>query len=127
MTPLVPFWAKGDLPKCSTANCRAEAAAPFPRTVAKKPTFRGAWKRGRRCLVPFSYCFDFWNQRTKPKQPWRIYPAEVPMFVMAGLWDSSPAPENDVIESCTIVTTEPNSQLKRIGHHLAPALLPPDA
>jgi putative SOS response-associated peptidase YedK len=123
--PLVPVWMNGDLPKFSTANCRSEADRPFSETVSKKPTFRTAWKRDRRCLVPFSWFYE-WDQRGKPKQPWRIYPASEPFLVMAGLWESCPLPDGDRLESFTIVTTGPNRLLTDIGHHRSPVMLDSD-
>jgi putative SOS response-associated peptidase YedK len=123
--PLVPHWAQGELPKYATANCRSEPGQPFSSTVAKKPAFRSAWKRGRRCLVPFSWFYE-WDQRTRPKQPYRVSPADGDLLVMAGLWDRSEAPEVDAIESFTLITTEPNRLLRDIGHHRAPVILEPE-
>jgi len=120
--PLIPVWLKGELPKFSTANCRSEAGQAFSDTVSKKPTFRRAWQKNRRCLVPFSWFYE-WDQRTKPKQPWRILPASEPFLVMAGLWERSPLPDGDSLDSFTIVTTEPNQLLTDIGHHRCPVML----
>ena len=122
--PLVPFWLKGELPKFSTANCRSEPGQPFSETVAGKPAFRNAWKHGRRCLVPMSYFFE-WDQRTRPKQPWRVYPSSAPVLVLAGLWDRSTPPGGEALESFTIVTTGPNRLLNEIGHQRAPVMLEP--
>ncbi len=123
--PLVPHWLKGDLPKFSTANCRSESDRPISHTVAGKPAFRNAWKHNRRCLVPFSWFYE-WDQRTRPRQPWRVMPVEAPVLVMAGLWDRSRSPGGEVIESFTLVTTEPNRLLKDIGHHRSPVILEPE-
>jgi putative SOS response-associated peptidase YedK len=123
--PLIPSWAKGELPKFSTANCRSESGQPFSATVSKKPTFRNAWKRGRRCLVPFSWFYE-WDQRSKPKQPWRVMPANAPMLVFAGLWDESSSRDGQTLLSFTLITTEPNALLREIGHHRAPVLLDPE-
>lgn len=123
--PLVPAWMKGELPKFSTANCRSEPGVAFSETVAKKPTFRTAWKRAQRCLVPFSWFYE-WDQRTKPKQPWRVLPARAPMLVMAGLWDETQPPGGTAFRSFTLVTAEPNQLLRDIGHHRAPVILDPD-
>ena len=123
--PLVPRWMKGELPKFSTANCRSEPGVPFSETVAKKPTFRTAWKNKQRCLVPFSWFYE-WDQRTKPKQPWRVLPAQAPMLVMAGLWDETIPPGAVPFRSFTLVTTEPNQLLRDIGHHRAPVIVGPD-
>lgn len=123
--PLVPGWMKGELPKFSTANCRSEPGIAFSETVANKPAFRAAWNQGRRCLVPFSWFYE-WDQRTRPKQPWRVLPATAPMLVMAGLWDESRPPAGAPFRSFTLVTAEPNQLLRDIGHHRAPVILGPE-
>lgn len=123
--PLIPFWLKEELPKFSTANCRSEPDRLFSETVRKKPAFRNAWKQDRRCLVPFSWFYE-WDQRTKPKQPWRVLPVDAPMLVMAGLWEPSRRADGEHIESFTIVTTGPNRLLSDIGHHRAPVMLEPE-
>jgi putative SOS response-associated peptidase YedK len=123
--PLVPAWMKGELPKFSTANCRSEPGVAFSATVAKKPTFRSAWSKAQRCLVPFSWFYE-WDQRTKPKQPWRVLPQAAPMLVMAGLWDQTRPAGGDAFRSFTLITTEPNQLLRDIGHHRAPVILGPD-
>jgi putative SOS response-associated peptidase YedK len=123
--PLIPGWLKGDLPKFSTANCRSEPGQPFSQTVVRKPTFRNAWRRGQRCLVPFSWFYE-WDQRSKPRQPWRVMPNDAPLLVFAGLWDESSTPEGETRRSFTIITTEPNGLLRRIGHHRAPTVLEAD-
>ena len=120
--PLIPRWLKGELPKFSTANCRSEADRPFSETVVGKPTFRTAWQRDQRCLVPFSWFYE-WDQHSKPKQPWRVLPADQPFLVMAGLWDRTPLPDGDALESFTIVTTGPNQLMTDIGHHRSPVML----
>ncbi|HSH26756.1 MAG TPA: SOS response-associated peptidase, partial [Wenzhouxiangella sp.] len=120
--PLIPGWLKGELPKFSTANCRSEPGEAFSKTVGRKPTFRNAWRGGRRCLVPFSWFYE-WDQRTTPKQPWRVMPASAPMFIFAGLWDESTTPAGEARRSFTLITTEPNGLLRDIGHHRAPVIL----
>ena len=41
--PLIPVWARGEVPKYSTANARSEE-------MADKNAYRNAWKREQRCL-----------------------------------------------------------------------------
>lgn len=123
--PLVPHWLKGELPRFSTANCRSESDHPFSETVAQKPAFRNAWKRDQRCLVPFSWFYE-WDQRARPRQPWRVRAVDRPVLVMAGLWDHSPDRDGKTIESFTIVTTTPNRLLTDIGHHRSPVILEPE-
>ncbi|MDX1626351.1 MAG: SOS response-associated peptidase [Wenzhouxiangellaceae bacterium] len=123
--PLIPPWKHGRIPKFSTANCRSEPDRPFSEVVAGKPAFRHAWQRGQRCLVPMSWFYE-WDKSQSPRAPWRVFPVDDPLLVMAGLWDRSKPDDGDPIESFTIVTTEPNALLRRIGHDRAPALLRPD-
>ncbi len=120
--PLIPAWSKGQLPKFSTANCRSEADTAFSETVSAKPTFRSAWKRDQRCVVPFSWFYE-WDQHSRPKQPWRIFPTRDPALYFAGLWERSLTPGDEVIESFTIITTGANRLLEEIGHHRCPVML----
>ena len=46
-------------------------------------------------------------------------------FAMAGLWETWEGPENSLIESCTILTTEPNELMEPI-HNRMPVILPSD-
>ncbi|MDT8450918.1 MAG: SOS response-associated peptidase [Wenzhouxiangellaceae bacterium] len=128
--PLIPAWTKGDLPKFSTANCRSEPEQPFSATVAKKPAFRNAWNKARRCLVPMCWFYE-WDKRPREhgeaSQPWRVFPADDPLLVMAGLWERSPTAGGDPLESFTIITTSPNRLLESIGHSRSPVLLRPEA
>jgi len=123
--PLIPFWCNGQLPKFSTANCRSEPDEPFSKTVAQKPAFRDAWEKNRRCLIPFSWFYE-WDQRTQPKQPHMVSLKNDEIMAMAGLWDVTQTASNETMLSCTIVTTAPNSLLQDIGHHRCPAILGPN-
>lgn len=120
--PLIPFWCHGELPKFSTANCRSEPNERFSKTVLQKPAFRDAWQNNRRCLIPFSWFYE-WDQRTKPKQPWMIKHKNHDIMMMAGLWDITQNADNQTWLSCTLMTTQPNDLLRSIGHHRSPVLI----
>lgn len=122
--PLIPFWCHGEIPKFSTANCRSEPDESFSKTVSTKPAFRDAWQKNRRCLIPFSWFYE-WDQRTKPKQPWMVSMKDSPIMVMAGLWDVTKTSSKQTLLSCTLMTTAPNQLLRDIGHHRAPVVLDP--
>jgi putative SOS response-associated peptidase YedK len=47
------------------------------------------------------------------------------LFAFAGLWDRWRGPQGDVVESCSILTTTPNSLLADI-HDRMPVILSPD-
>ena len=76
---LIPSWWKKTAKEVpSTFNARAE-------TVATKPMFRAAFKRGR-CLIPASGYFE-WQPTPSGKQPYYINAADGSVLSMAGLWD----------------------------------------
>ena len=47
------------------------------------------------------------------------------MFGFAGLWDEWTSPGGEVIESCTILTTSPNSLVEDL-HNRMPVIVAPD-
>ena len=111
---LVPFWAKD--PKIGTRmiNARAE-------TVAEKPAFRNALKK-RRCLVLADGYYE-WQKTPVGKRPFRIILKSGEPFAMAGLWETWKDPQDNVVRSCTIITTEANDFLAPI-HNRMPVILP---
>jgi putative SOS response-associated peptidase YedK len=44
------------------------------------------------------------------------------LFSFAGLWEEWPAPGGDFVQTCTIITTEPN-ELAATVHNRMPAIL----
>lgn len=112
---LVPVWWKdaAKLPD-RTFNARAE-------TLSEKPTFRAPFKR-RRCLIPCDGFFEWKALGGKTKQPYFIHPADSEgIFLFAGLWDLWETADG-AIESCTIITTEPNALMEGI-HNRMPVIL----
>ena len=113
---LVPAWAKDPAVGNRMINARSE-------TVATKPAFRAAFRR-RRCLVAADGFYE-WQRTGKRKQPYFISLRDDRPFAMAGLWESWEGPGHAAIESCTILTTEPNDLMRPI-HDRMPVILPPD-
>lgn len=118
---LVPNWWDKTLAELtfSTFNAKAE-------TLRKAPSFRSAWKRGQRCIVPFNF-FEWPRPKMKGQPPLYIYPKNAPFFAMAGLWDEWRDPETDPdsderLLSCTIITVPPNDFMRQY-HHRMPAIL----
>ena len=124
--PLIPVWARGEVPKYSTANARSEE-------MADKNAYRNAWKREQRCLI-YATGFYEWQARPghKAKQPWHIRLKGQGGFAFGGLWESSRASDGTEILSCTIVTLPANQLLRGIhnagrNRYRMPLTLPPDA
>ncbi|WP_256377882.1 SOS response-associated peptidase [Synechococcus sp. PCC 7502] len=94
-------------------------------TVSEKPSFRYAFKH-RRCLIPTDGFYE-WQRvegsKTK-KQPYFFGLKDANIFAFAGLWERWESPEGDIIETCTILTTEANDVVRPI-HDRMPVILDP--
>jgi putative SOS response-associated peptidase YedK len=114
---LIPSWAKERAMGARMINARSE-------TAAEKPSFRAAFRR-RRCLVLADGYYE-WQKRGKRKQPYFLRLRDDAPFAFAGLWEHWPGTaEQEAVESCTILTTEPN-ELSRPIHDRMPVILRPD-
>jgi putative SOS response-associated peptidase YedK len=112
---LIPSWAKDAKIGNKLINARGE-------TVAEKPSFRSAFRK-RRCLIPADGFYE-WKKLDGGKQPHFIHLRDEEPFAFAGLWEHWINPDDgEVIESCTIVTTEANA-LMRTLHDRMPVILP---
>jgi putative SOS response-associated peptidase YedK len=108
---LVPSWSK-EIGKFATFNARAD-------TCTDKPTYRGAWKAGRRCIIPASSFFEW---RKSDKQPFAIGLGNHGPMAFAGLWDEWKAKDDPPILSATMITTEGNSVMQPI-HDRMPVVI----
>ena len=113
---LIPSWAKDMKFSSRMINARAE-------TVADKPAFRAAFKR-RRCLIPADGFYE-WQKLNGRKQPMYIHARDGRPLALAGLWESWQSADGSEIESCTIVTTEPNELMAPI-HNRMPVIIEPE-
>ncbi len=87
-------------------NARAE-------TVGEKKLFRGSWKH-KRCLLPASGFFERGHRISrKDSQP----------FWLAGIWNRWMCPEGSELETCCVLTTEPNALISPL-HNRMPVIIP---
>lgn len=114
---LIPGYAKDPSIGSRLINARAE-------TLAEKPTFKGAL-RTRRCMVPADGFYEWERRETGGKLPHYVHSADGTPLALAGLWGRWRAPDGELIDSFTIVTTRPNAVLAPI-HDRMPAILPPE-
>ncbi len=109
---LIPSWAKS-LKIPPYFNARAE----------KLPGNKVFWPSiSQRALIPMTAFYE-WAEHDK--QPYYIFTQDTPLFYTAGLWNQWQSPDGETIDSCTIITTQPNDTLADI-HHRMPVILAPD-
>jgi putative SOS response-associated peptidase YedK len=114
---LIPYWAKGPSIGLKTINAMSE-------TADEKPAFRDA-VRWRRCLIPADAFYEWQRLGPQEKQPYSIGMANDSVFAFAGLWDRWLDKDNKPLETCTILTTKPNSLVAEV-HDRMPAMLRPE-
>ena len=113
---LIPSWAKEPSIGSRMFNARAE-------TIAEKPSFREAFKR-HRCLVVADGFYE-WQKMEKGKKPFHFSLRSAGPFGFAGLYETWLSPENRLVKTCTIITTDANDLLKPI-HDRMPVIVPKD-
>lgn len=110
---LVPSWSKDSKIGYKMINARSE-------TVDTRPSYKNLLKR-RRCLIVADGFYEWKNEDGK-KQPYRIKMKDDHVFAFAGLWDRWEK-DDEIIHSCTIITTEANEIVSDI-HDRMPVILP---
>jgi putative SOS response-associated peptidase YedK len=93
---LVPHWATDTKITKSTYNCRSE-------TAAEKPSFREAYKRNQRCIVPADAIYEP-DWRSGKAIATRIEHASGKPLGIAGLWSSWKNPKDGWLHSFTMLT-----------------------
>jgi putative SOS response-associated peptidase YedK len=113
---LVPSWAKDPSMGARLINARSE-------TVAEKPSFREAFKK-RRCIIPADGFYE-WQRTEGRKQPYFFQMRDGRPFGFAGLWERWEGEGGELLDSCTILTTEANEALRPV-HDRMPVILHPE-
>ena len=108
----LPFWWKPSDKQPKRAAFQRQCFNARSETVDTKPAYREAFKR-RRCLLP--------AEKFEEKKHYFSFADERP-FAFAGLWETW-GKGDDAIETCTLLTTEPNEEIRSVGHHRMPVVL----
>lgn len=111
---LVPSWSKDPAIGNKMINARSE-------TVGEKPAFRGP-VRYHRCLIPANGFYE-WSQQGNEKVPFYIHRKDQEPLAFAGIWDTWKSTD-EVIESCSILTTDANNLVAKL-HDRMPVILSP--
>ena len=115
---LVPFWAEDPSIGYKMINARAE-------TVAQKRSFARAFKK-QRCLVVADGFYE-WQKLADKRRKIPMYfhlEADRP-FGFAGLYENWKSQDGKVLQTCTIITTQPNELMMPI-HNRMPAIIRPE-
>lgn len=111
----LPFWWKPSDKHPKRAAFQRQCFNARSETVHEKASYREAFKR-RRCLLPAA--------KFEEKKHYFSFEDERP-FAFAGLWETW-GKGDDAIETCTLLTTEPNEEVRGVGHHRMPVILQSD-
>jgi putative SOS response-associated peptidase YedK len=118
---LVPHWADDAKTGFKMINARAE-------TLGDKVAYRDALKT-RRCLIVADGFYEWQKTRSHKtashpprKRPFHVTRPDGAPFAFAGLWAVWHGPRDEVLRTCTIVTTEANDLLRDI-HDRMPVIL----
>ena len=113
---LIPWGTKDPKGGRKPINARAES-------VVESWQFSWAMKK-RRCLVVAD---SFYEWKIGPTRvPYRIGLESRELFAFAGLWERWRAPDGEIVRTCCIVTTAPNTLMAPI-HNRMPVMLTKDA
>lgn len=93
---LLPHWAKDLRFARHTYNARSE-------TAAEKPSFREAWRKGQRCIVPAEAIYEP-DWRSGKAIAARILRRDGSPMGIAGLWSRWRGLGAEVVESFTMLT-----------------------
>ena len=102
----------------STNNTRRER-------MATAPTYRDAWKRGQRCLIPaVSFDEPYWG--TGKNIWWRFWRADGAPWALAGIWSEWTDPETgEVVPNYSMITQNCDAHpLLSLMHKPDPKLAP---
>jgi putative SOS response-associated peptidase YedK len=113
---LVPSWAKGSDTGLKMINARVE-------TAPERPAFRRAFERYR-CLIVADGFYEWRPTAGGRKQPFRITRDDGGLFAFAGLWSIWHGESDEVLRTCTILTTAANPAIAAL-HDRMPVILDP--
>ena len=102
-----------------TNNARSES-------VATKPTFRGPWSRGQRCLIPADSFLEP-NWESGKNQWWRFRRSDGAPFGLAGLWNTwTDKATGEIVDSYTMLTINADADPLMSRMHKPDPKLPDD-
>jgi putative SOS response-associated peptidase YedK len=102
-----------------TNNARAES-------IAGRPTYRDAWRQGRRCLIPAAW-YQEPNWETGKNIWWRMQRRDGEPWALAGIWSEWTDPvSGEIVPSYTMITINCDGHPLLGRLHKPDPRLPPD-
>jgi putative SOS response-associated peptidase YedK len=112
----VPFGPEGRPQAKPTANVSL--------TKMERSNLYPQWLASQRCILPFAGFYLWQLTPEKIRQPYFIRHVERSIFGVAAIWDRSTTEDDDVIESCAVITVDANALVAQIhGERRMPAIL----
>jgi putative SOS response-associated peptidase YedK len=115
----IPVWSKDPSFGYKLINARDD-------NLFKSPIWRSVVLK-RRAIIPATGFYE-WKKPLEPKErkkPFYIYPKQLDIFSFAGLWGAWKDAEGKQWKTYTIITTEPNQEMRRV-HNRMPVILHPE-
>ena len=109
MFGLIPAWAKDDKFARRTFNARSETAATLP-------SFRDAWCKGQKCIIPADAIYEP-DWRTGKAQATRIQRSDGEPMGLAGLWSAWKSPAGAWVASFTMLTINAEDHAVMRNYH----------
>jgi putative SOS response-associated peptidase YedK len=98
---LIPSAAKGDVRRRGPAKVYADCVS--------SGQFRAAWFQGQRGIVPLAGFYLWQRPGAGHRQPYYVRLVNRLVFGVAALWERSVSEDDDVVESCALLTVPANA------------------
>lgn len=109
---LLPLWVKS---WDDARKLRIQTLNAVGNTIDSKPSFRGAVKNGKFCIIPVNGFYEWHHHENGEKYPHYIYPKSDTMFFLGGLYEQWTNKESDEVhDTFAIVTTQANERMEWI-------------
>jgi len=105
---LIPSWLEGE------PAGPAHGTVPVHRLDRSK-VYRTPWLSSQRCILPVAGFYAWELTPEKYRQPFFVRLTDRAVFGLAAVWDRWVSEEDDVIESCSVITVPANALLTTIG------------
>ena len=109
MFGLIPAWAKDEKFARRTFNARSETAATLP-------SFRDAWRKGQKCIIPADAIYEP-DWRSGKAQATRIQRSDGEPMGLAGLWSVWKSPAGAWVASFTMLTINADDHALMRNYH----------